>query len=111
MRLLNYIDSNSQTVHPALKSGAGTVDLQRAGFEFDSLDAIVTGEQAALSAVASVTRQTAEGKIPEEWLLDEANLQLAPPLTNPGKIICIGLNYRRHAAESGLAVPETPILF
>ena len=32
-------------------------------------------------------------------------------MPNPGKIICIGLNYRRHAAESGMAVPATPVLF
>ena len=43
--------------------------------------------------------------------LDEATLTLAPCVPNPGKIICVGLNYRRHAAEAGMAVPQTPILF
>ncbi|MEZ4964069.1 MAG: fumarylacetoacetate hydrolase family protein [Saprospiraceae bacterium] len=33
------------------------------------------------------------------------------PVYRPGKIVCIGLNYRRHAAESGMAVPTEPILF
>ncbi|MFJ6121581.1 fumarylacetoacetate hydrolase family protein [Streptomyces sp. NPDC092129] len=33
------------------------------------------------------------------------------PLTGIGKIVCIGLNYRQHAAETGAAVPEEPIVF
>ena len=43
--------------------------------------------------------------------IDEAGLELAPCVPNPGKIVCVGLNYRRHAAEAGMAVPKTPILF
>jgi len=34
-----------------------------------------------------------------------------PPICRPSKIICIGLNYRDHAAESGAAVPAEPVLF
>jgi 2-keto-4-pentenoate hydratase/2-oxohepta-3-ene-1,7-dioic acid hydratase in catechol pathway len=33
------------------------------------------------------------------------------PIDPPGKIICVGMNYRDHAAESGLEVPERPVLF
>ncbi|RLT42748.1 MAG: FAA hydrolase family protein [Chloroflexi bacterium] len=38
-------------------------------------------------------------------------MQLLAPLPHPGKILCVGLNYRRHAAESGMAAPLTPVLF
>jgi len=38
-------------------------------------------------------------------------LTLTPTTPDPGKILCIGLNYRRHAAEAGMAVPEAPVLF
>jgi 2-keto-4-pentenoate hydratase/2-oxohepta-3-ene-1,7-dioic acid hydratase in catechol pathway len=38
-------------------------------------------------------------------------LQLLPPLTRPGKIVCIGLNYRAHAQEQGQEPPETPTFF
>jgi 2-keto-4-pentenoate hydratase/2-oxohepta-3-ene-1,7-dioic acid hydratase in catechol pathway len=41
----------------------------------------------------------------------EADLTFLPPVANPSKIICVGLNYRRHAAESGVAVPTKPVLF
>lgn len=37
--------------------------------------------------------------------------RLGPPLERVGKIICIGLNYRDHARESGLATPDEPIVF
>lgn len=33
------------------------------------------------------------------------------PLADPGKVVCIGLNYRDHAAESGAAIPDEPIVF
>lgn len=32
-------------------------------------------------------------------------------ISRPGKVICIGLNYSDHAAESGMAIPEEPIIF
>ena len=40
-----------------------------------------------------------------------SDLQLLAPVPRPGKIVCIGLNYRDHAAESKMAVPTSPITF
>ncbi|TQV80101.1 fumarylacetoacetate hydrolase family protein [Exilibacterium tricleocarpae] len=37
--------------------------------------------------------------------------RLAPPVAGVGKMICVGLNYRDHAQESGMDVPQEPILF
>jgi 2-keto-4-pentenoate hydratase/2-oxohepta-3-ene-1,7-dioic acid hydratase in catechol pathway len=42
---------------------------------------------------------------------DPARARLLPPVTDPRKIICIGLNYRDHAAESGVPAPPEPVLF
>jgi 2,4-diketo-3-deoxy-L-fuconate hydrolase len=39
------------------------------------------------------------------------SVRLGTPLTRPSKIVCVGLNYAQHAAESGMAVPEHPVLF
>jgi 2-keto-4-pentenoate hydratase/2-oxohepta-3-ene-1,7-dioic acid hydratase in catechol pathway len=39
------------------------------------------------------------------------SIRLGPPVPDPDKIICLGLNYREHAAESGMQLPESPILF
>ena len=42
---------------------------------------------------------------------DPARVKLLAPVPDPRKIVCIGLNYRDHAAESGVPVPTEPILF
>lgn len=39
------------------------------------------------------------------------SMRLGPPLQRPSKIVCVGLNYAKHAAESGMAIPEEPVLF
>lgn len=39
------------------------------------------------------------------------DVRLAEPVKRPGKIICIGLNYRKHAEESGMEVPKEPVVF
>ena len=40
-----------------------------------------------------------------------ANIRLGCPVANPSKIICVGLKYAKHAAETGAAVPLEPIIF
>ena len=43
-------------------------------------------------------------------VVDE-DIRIGAPLVRPSKIICVGLNYAQHAAESGMNVPEEPVLF
>jgi 2-keto-4-pentenoate hydratase/2-oxohepta-3-ene-1,7-dioic acid hydratase in catechol pathway len=45
------------------------------------------------------------------WLVRSQDAYWFAPIPRPGKIVCIGLNYRDHAAESGLAVPDKPVVF
>jgi 2-keto-4-pentenoate hydratase/2-oxohepta-3-ene-1,7-dioic acid hydratase in catechol pathway len=44
-------------------------------------------------------------------LVKESSITFGRLFTNPGKIVCIGLNYRAHAAETNLKLPSVPILF
>jgi 2-keto-4-pentenoate hydratase/2-oxohepta-3-ene-1,7-dioic acid hydratase in catechol pathway len=44
-------------------------------------------------------------------VIDRREVNVAAPVPRPGKIICIGLNYRNHALESGMAIPASPIVF
>jgi len=39
------------------------------------------------------------------------DVRLGAPLVRPSKIVCVGLNYAKHAEESGMAPPEEPVLF
>lgn len=47
----------------------------------------------------------------ESLFLQEEELELAPVVPKPSKIVCVGLNYRKHADECNLPYPTTPILF
>lgn len=44
-------------------------------------------------------------------IVELGDVALAAPVPRPGKFICIGLNYRDHAAESGMDIPERPLIF
>ncbi len=48
---------------------------------------------------------------PGAALLPADQVTLGPCVPQPGKIICVGLNYAKHAAEGGQAIPATPVLF
>lgn len=65
-------------------------------------------------AVAALAREAAAN--PDAWrkaghLVEASSVKLAAPIPRPGKVICIGLNYRDHAIESNMPIPETPIVF
>ncbi|MBU0927398.1 MAG: fumarylacetoacetate hydrolase family protein [Spirochaetes bacterium] len=44
-------------------------------------------------------------------LVDAASVRFSPPVRRPSKIVCIGLNYRAHSAETGLGEPGYPAIF
>jgi 2-keto-4-pentenoate hydratase/2-oxohepta-3-ene-1,7-dioic acid hydratase in catechol pathway len=46
-----------------------------------------------------------------QTLAPEASITFGRLFTNPGKIVCVGLNYRKHAQEIGMPVPKVPVLF
>lgn len=48
---------------------------------------------------------------PEDAQKVDDGQRIGPPVSRPGKIICIGLNYSKHAAESGADIPKEPIIF
>ena len=71
-----------------------------------SITELISGGDESVKSVDVLLREEIQG-----GLLKEEELELGPSVLEPGKIICVGLNYRKHAEESGMAVPETPILF
>jgi 2-keto-4-pentenoate hydratase/2-oxohepta-3-ene-1,7-dioic acid hydratase in catechol pathway len=48
---------------------------------------------------------------PEKTGVINDKVRLGPPIQRPSKIVCVGLNYAKHANESGMAIPTEPILF
>ncbi|MGX5771800.1 fumarylacetoacetate hydrolase family protein [Microbacterium trichothecenolyticum] len=43
--------------------------------------------------------------------IDLTAVRIGSPIARPGKVVCVGLNYRQHAAEAQMPIPEEPILF
>jgi 2-keto-4-pentenoate hydratase/2-oxohepta-3-ene-1,7-dioic acid hydratase in catechol pathway len=62
----------------------------------------------ALNAlVDAATRSNAA----QRAILKEEAIEYGPVVTRPEKIVCVGLNYRKHAEEIGVPVPKQPVLF
>jgi 2-keto-4-pentenoate hydratase/2-oxohepta-3-ene-1,7-dioic acid hydratase in catechol pathway len=70
--------------------------------DLSGVTADITGDFLAAGGVADVSG------LPE---LDLAGQRIGSPIARPGAVLCIGQNYAAHAAESGAAPPEQPILF
>lgn len=49
--------------------------------------------------------------LPRGAVVPLADVLLGPPVPRPGKLVCVGLNYKDHAAESKMAVPTSPVTF
>ncbi len=95
-----------------VKTSAGVIDAVMAGEALgvsvpSTIDGAINGGTADLAALVA----KAAGVSSAPWLLEETSLALGPCVPEPSKIICVGLNYRKHAEESGAAIPTTPVLF
>jgi 2-keto-4-pentenoate hydratase/2-oxohepta-3-ene-1,7-dioic acid hydratase in catechol pathway len=56
----------------------------------------------------AVAAALAAGDLP---IIDVAGERIGAPIARPGKVVCIGLNYRDHAEETGAAIPAEPVVF
>src|SRR5688572_15474743 len=63
-------------------------------------------EQSKLEEIARDLAASNRGEV-----LSMNEVLLGPPIPDPDKIICLGLNYKSHAEEAGLKLPEVPMLF
>ncbi len=95
MKLLTYSKNNDWYMGIVTEGGVIETSLTAVEFYKQGLAAL-----SHLSALSS--------GVPT---LQEADLQLGPITPKPDKIICVGLNYRKHAAESNMAEPPYPVLF
>jgi 2-keto-4-pentenoate hydratase/2-oxohepta-3-ene-1,7-dioic acid hydratase in catechol pathway len=108
VKLLTFHRNN--VLQLGIRTEAGVIDVAQAseghaGIPL-TMDAVVRGGVEAMKALQGLVEQPAV-----DWLLNEQDLQPGPCVGTPEKLICIGLNYKRHARETGIAVPETPVLF
>ncbi len=97
----------------AVRTPRGVFDV--AGFERATHRGLPTTVSEVINQQGNITDLQAlladPSKVPERWLIPEGDVKFANMLTHPPKIICVGLNYKAHAAEGGAKPPTEPILF
>jgi 2-keto-4-pentenoate hydratase/2-oxohepta-3-ene-1,7-dioic acid hydratase in catechol pathway len=106
VRLVSYStrDEHAAAARPAWRAGIVVGDrIVDAGA--GSVRGLLELGDEALAALASKAADRAAGGLPRDEVV------LGPPVPDPEKIICIGLNYRDHAGEVAMDLPPAPILF
>ena len=110
LTLLNMRQGDAATL--GVKTDKGILDVARAATAFKTTapkttdDVVQYGDQGLGALVASALRGGAA-----DLFVDEARITHAPAIMRPEKIVCVGLNYARHARETNNPIPKLPILF
>ncbi|WPB92955.1 fumarylacetoacetate hydrolase family protein [Streptomyces malaysiensis] len=91
---------------PALLDQNGT--LRDLSALVPDIDGALLADEAALARVREAAAAEGDDALPA---IEDGGVRIGPPLGRIGKIVCIGLNYHGHAAETGAAIPEEPIVF
>ena len=98
-----------------LRTDRGILDVVAAEQDFregapTSIDAVFKG-QGDINGLKRLADKAGASASAQRYLVAADQAAFGPCVTNPEKIVCIGLNYRKHAAETGNPVPKQPILF
>lgn len=102
MRFASYAENGRQGLATLVDTSWHGLTEADAGFPGTLLSLIEAGD-AALAKAAAVLAGAP--------VVDLGGVTLLPPVSNPGKIVCVGLNYTDHSAESGFKQPDYPTLF
>ena len=106
MKLITFQTADGLRLGVVTAEGVLPVDSSDTGDPLNPQTLFTQGEAALPRVRAAVERSPGAGA-----LRQESDLRLGPCVYQPGKILCVGLNYRRHAEETGAPFPQTPILF
>jgi 2-keto-4-pentenoate hydratase/2-oxohepta-3-ene-1,7-dioic acid hydratase in catechol pathway len=97
-----------------LRTERGILDVAKASALFrikapTDIHAVIEGADCA--PLAKLAEKALSDKRGKSVLIAESRAKHAPLVPRPEKILCVGLNYRKHAEEAGMAIPPVPILF
>jgi 2-keto-4-pentenoate hydratase/2-oxohepta-3-ene-1,7-dioic acid hydratase in catechol pathway len=105
MRFVTFSKGGKAVV--GVRQGDTIVDLSVAAPRLPkTLAEILAGGGPAMASIRVALKKPRQGAASKA-----RSAKLLPPIPNPGKIICVGLNYRDHAAETGNALPTYPVIF
>ena len=107
MKLINF--KVEEQIRLGIKTEKGIMDVEQAATSLSlelptTMEQVIAGGDEALSQLAELTKL-------EVSTISEEELVYAPCITQPEKIICVGLNYVDHAKESNMEIPTSPVLF
>jgi acylpyruvate hydrolase len=121
MKLLSYSANGNATWRSGIETAAGIADTTQvaalAGFDeadlagFTSTRAVLARPMSDLQTLTRTAQQRTDELHARGALHNPAAIHLGPPVPDPEKIICLGLNYRDHAREAGLTAPAVPMFF
>lgn len=112
MKLLNFKQNNQVKI--GVQTDQGILDLQLAGDQLDkkvptSMEELIQVND--LSLISEIVDEALQNT-KDSTFLSEDEITFAPIVTNPEKILCVGLNYLDHVEESGdEEVPDEPVIF
>jgi 2-keto-4-pentenoate hydratase/2-oxohepta-3-ene-1,7-dioic acid hydratase in catechol pathway len=97
----------------AAMTDAGVLDLTGAlaGGGVDSVDALCAALAGQPGGLPEALRRLADSaaRLTPRWAAED--VRVLAPLRRPGKVVCVGLNYRDHCRETGIPEPTQPVLF
>jgi acylpyruvate hydrolase len=102
---VKHIGNEDELAVAAMRVPPDMIDLLRGG------DASLRAAQQALDFVRSQLKEKDNTLERQGIVFALESVSLLQPVLRPGKVICLGLNYRDHAKEAGMAIPEYPVLF
>ncbi|RHW30050.1 fumarylacetoacetate hydrolase family protein [Oceanobacillus profundus] len=112
MKLLTILNEGKEVL--GVKTNEGIINISQtlsihpnANIPTNLMDVINGGEK-VVNEIEYYIKQLPTDSI---QYLNEEEIEWGPAVTRPNKIICVGLNYRKHADETKVPYPETPILF
>lgn len=99
MKLANFKVGNE--IHLGIKVDQGIIDASSVAL---SIDEVIAGGEKVLQKLSKLIEK-------EHIIIPEEKVVYAPCVTNPEKILCIGLNYLSHGEECNMNIPTSPVLF
>ena len=113
MRLVQFQANNGEAKLGAVV-GERVLDLaeaaRRAGKDSTQFGSMLSLLRSGASAV-DLARKLADDPVAEAASFRVSDVRLLPPISRPGKIVAIGLNYRDHCVEQGIEPPTIPLIF
>jgi acylpyruvate hydrolase len=121
MKLVSFTTNGGGPLSSGIQIEAGIVETSQvadlmgltngSSVRFDSTRTVLALNPSLLARLGTTAESRVEELADREALHAADTIWIGPPVPDPQKIICLGLNYRDHAEEAGLTPPSAPMFF